>query len=149
MRKTLTVLLLAFLVTSCMDRYDNQYLTINNRSSSKFYYIISNSDTMFSIQQYYLKQRLDRGEKIGEINLTHLRISKLVPPDSRVLEKGPRDWEWYIESCTDNRVKIFFIENDSVEKYGWENIQKANIYNQKHSYSFTDLNKMNWVINYE
>ncbi|MEY4037975.1 MAG: hypothetical protein RIR67_285, partial [Bacteroidota bacterium] len=44
--------------------------------------------------------------------------------------------------------RYYIIKKDSVDKYGWKEIFKRNIYNKKYLFTIEDLDKINWTTTY-
>jgi len=58
-------------------------------------------------------------------------------------------WEEYIKTCDSQKIRYYIIKKDSVDKYGWKQIFKKNIYNKKYLFTIEDLDKINWQIEYK
>jgi len=62
---------------------------------------------------------------------------------------GSNKWDVYFESIDDKKVRLFIIKKDSLDKYGWKEILKNNIYNKKYLFTIEDLDKIKWEIEYK
>ncbi|MDD5150460.1 MAG: hypothetical protein PHC28_08240 [Flavobacterium sp.] len=62
---------------------------------------------------------------------------------------GPRFWDNYFNSLEDKKARLFIVQKDSVDKYGWKEIFKKNIYNKKYLFTIKDLDSLNWTITYD
>jgi hypothetical protein len=58
-------------------------------------------------------------------------------------------WEEYIKTCDNQKLRYYIIKKDSVDKYGWKEIFKKNIYNKKYLFTIKDLDSLNWSITYD
>jgi hypothetical protein len=72
-----------------------------------------------------------------------------IPKEDVVDITGRIYWEEYIKTCDNQKLRYYIIKKDSVDKYGWKEIFKKNIYNKKYLFTIEDLNKINWEIEYK
>src|SRR6187431_1797055 len=119
-----------FLVlVSCMDTTENRMITFYNKHTEVCYCFFYNKE--LSSEGYYLDK--------------HSFYPEIVKQDSSCLLDIVRPrWEKYINESSDKKLKIYVIEKDSVEKYGWENIFVKNIYNKRYNLTIDDLDKLDW-----
>jgi hypothetical protein len=140
---------LLFILASCMDRLDNRNLTIFNNSNKKTYNIISQNDNMNGSGHYdeFLYDENHIYTKEDSINrFVFLEINPYVKMPSN---DRPNNWDLYFKSIDDKKARLFIIQKDSVDKYGWHKIFKKNIYNKKYYLTLEDLDRMNWEIEYK
>ena len=131
--KKLVSVILFFLLLSCMDTTENRMITLYNKHREVCYCFFYNKE--LSSKGYYLDK--------------HSFYPELVKQDSSCLLDIVRPrWEKYIDESSDKKLKIYVIEKDSVNKYGWENIFAKNIYNKKYNLTIDDLDEQDWKIYY-
>lgn len=129
--KKLYIIVLCFLF-SC-DVYDSRYITIFNKSNCYLYAFISNENTKIKVLKPPFIAGVDIKEKdFGDIGLY-----------------GRTRWEDYIKTCDNEKIRLYIIVKDSVDKYGWEAINAKNIYNKKYELTIDDLDSINWEITYK
>lgn len=149
LKKSFGLFLLLILI-GCMDRVDNRYLTIANNSDKVIYNIISPDESLNGSGHYdeYLRDpKAYVYTKEDSINkFVFLEIKPNIKMDSN---DRPRNWDLYFESIDDKKVRLFIIKKDSVDKYGWKEIFKKNIYNKKYLFTIKDLDSLNWKITYD
>jgi hypothetical protein len=144
------VFILLFILTSCMDRLDNRYLTITNNSDKIIYNIISPNESLNGSGHYdeYLHDEntyiLTREDSINKFVFLEIKPNINMNTNDR-----PRNWDLYFESINDKKMRLFIIEKDSVDKYGWKEILNKNIYNKKYLFTIKDLDSLNWTITYD
>ena len=115
-----------------MDRTETRYISVINTSKNTAFCFFLNKEMSLD---YYKKTPW-----------FHPDIAK---KDSLcLLDAGRTPWEKYIEQASDKKLKIFLIEKDSIDKYGWEKIFEKNIYNKQYNLTIDDLNNMDWQIEY-
>lgn len=129
MKKIIVLLSLIFL--SC-DFTENRFVTIKNESKSDIVCFISKIDIN------YIKN-VSEMNSATEINKNEFAF--LVP-----VTKGK--WEDYLEKCEMKKARIYIIVKDSIDKYGWGDIYKKGLYNQRSLFSIEDLEKNDWKIVY-
>lgn len=132
MKKKLILIPFLFLIFSC-DFTENRFIIIKNDSNNNILCFISKVDinNITSISDMNAPTEINKSE-----------FAFLVP-----ITRGK--WEDYIEKCDVNKVRIYIIVRDSIDKYGWKNIYKNNIYNKKYLFTIQDLEKINWEITYD
>lgn len=144
------VFFIVFILTGCMDRLDNRYLTIANNSDKVIYNIISPNESLNGSGHYdeYL-----RDEKTyiytREDSINKFVFLEIKPNINMNTNDRPRNWDLYFESINDKKMRLFIIDKDSVDKYGWKEIFKKNIYNKKYLFTIKDLDSLNWKITYD
>lgn len=148
--KSLTFYIITFfLFISCMDRIDIRDITINNKSENDIIYSLSKTDTVFDIEaSKILKYELD-GKNVLKVDVSHSFIDSLSRNKTHEIDRRPFDWKSYYDPYDrGNKLRLFIIKKDSVDKYGWEGIYKYNIYNKKYTLDIDVLDSLNWKIEY-
>ena|SRR5690554_650601 len=149
MKVFLSLTVVIFLFISCMDKFDNRDITISNISSNDIIYSLSLTDTVFDIEaSKILKYELD-GKDVLKVDISHSFIDSLSRNKIDIIDRRPFDWKSYYDPYNKgNKMRLFIIKKDSVDKYGWEGIYKYNIYNKKYLLDIDDLDSLNWTIEY-
>jgi hypothetical protein len=131
--KKLVSVVLFFLLFSCMDIRDNRYIMFSNKHNETAYCFFTNKKLSleeFLNEQYYLPDPVKKDSTWS-------------------LDRPRGGWEKYISESQDKKLKIYVIEKDSVDKYGWKEIFKKNICNKKYLLTIKDLDSLNWEIEYK
>jgi len=142
------LLFISYIIYACWEKVDFENLKISNKSNTSIYVSISNDDQIFDYAKFLILQKIKKGENLNEIDITDLYLSDIILPKETVEISRPMVWDDYINSSKDKKIRLFVIEKDSVDKYGWEYIHKENIYNKKHTLTFKSLEKMKWKLVY-
>ena len=118
-------------------------------SNNDIIYSLSKTDTVFDIEaSKILKYELD-GKDILKVDVSHSFIDSLSKNGIDIIQKAPSHWKSYYDPYNKgNKMRLFIIKKDSVDKYGWEGIYKYNIYNKKYLLDIDDLDSLNWTIEY-
>lgn len=106
-------------------------------------YIITHNNSTNSIYCFYTKKELNRIDSIPNMG------KESVPKEDDFSLLGHLFWEEYIKTCDDQKIRYYIIKKDSVDKYGWKEIFKKNIYNKKYLFTIEELDKINWEIEYK
>ena len=130
-------LCIILLIVGCTDLGpDERNIKILNKSQNTIYCILSSEDKFESWYKGFDTSTWDRGD---------YNISK----DSfNYVYDNPRNWEEYIASCPNGKLKIFIISKDEVVKNGWAKVLTNNIYSKVYKVDINDLNKNGWTITY-
>jgi len=126
--------LISFLLfISCMDITDDRCIITHNKSKN-------------SIYCFYLDSELTKEGSPPKYSFPP-HETKTKDDDCNLIVK-PR-WEEYIKTCDSQKIRYYIIKKDSIDKYGWKEIFKKNIYNKKYLFTIEDLDKLNWTITYD
>ena len=138
--KTIKILianLVLIALNSCLDiSHDTRNIKIYNKSNSVVYCFDSDSD---SFTYPYLDYK-----KSGIEDLNKIKIDSFI-----IYPENPKNWDDYIKSAKNVKVRLFFISKDSIDKYGWDKVLKNNIYTKVYKFDILDLKKSNWEITYD
>jgi hypothetical protein len=119
-------------LTSCIGhKTDGRYITTHNNSMNSIYCFYAKKE---------LNSLIDSIPNMGKESLPKEDIISII-----VLPF----WEEYIKTCDNQKLRYYIIKKDSVDKYGWKEIFKKNIYNKKYLLTIEDLDKMKWKIEYK
>ncbi len=142
-------LFLLVILSSCMDKIDKRNLIIFNNSNKVIYNVISSNDSIYNLGNY--DDFVYKGNYIytKEGGIKMFGFTAINPKEKLPSNGGSTKWDVYFESIYDKKIRLFIIKKDSVDKYGWKEILKKNIYNKKHLLNIEDLNKTNWEIEYK
>jgi len=132
MKNYIFLIVVIFLVISCVDKVDTQNLTIKNTTERDIYTIISKIKNEDSLNDYGF---------FGDFR------DSLVNNSFKSINR-PIDWKWYIENSIGHKFNLYIIKKDSVDEYGWEEIHTKNLYNKKYLLDIDDLDSLNWTIEY-
>jgi len=132
-----------------MDRIDIRDITINNKSENDIIYSLSKTDTVFDIEaSKILKYELE-GKNVLKVDVSHSFIDSISRNETHKIDSRPFDWKSYYDPYDrGNKLRLFIIVKDSVDKYGWEGIYAKNLYNKKYTLDIDDLDSLNWTIEY-
>lgn len=104
--------------------------------------IITHNKSMNSIYCFYTNRELYAIDSIPNMG------KESIPKEDDFSLIGLPFWEEYIKTCDNQKLRYYIIKKDSVDKYGWKEIFKKNIYNKKYLFTIEDLDKINWQIEY-
>jgi hypothetical protein len=132
-----------------MDRLDTRNLIIFNNSNKKIYNIISQNDNMNGSGHYdeflYDKNHIySKEDSINRFIFLEITPHVKMPSNDR-----PNNWNFYFESIDDKKMRLFIVQKDSIDKYGWKEIFKKKIYNKKCYLTMKQLDSLNWTITYD
>lgn len=147
--RTIFVFLLLFILSSCVfDRIDKRNLIVYNNSNKVIYNFISSNDSIYNLENY--DDFVYKGDYIytKEGNIKLFGFTRINPKEKLSSNGETTKWDVYFESIDDKKIKLFIIYKDSVDKYGWKEIFKKNIYNKKYLLTIKDLDSLNWTITY-
>jgi len=103
---------------------------IKNNSGSKILYQVSEIYPDTAIQD------LDKS-RVGDISLMGLQTI-----DSKI------PWPKYFQGLRSDTLSIFFVSQDTIFKYGWEQVQNRYLVLKRKDISFKDLEESNYLITY-
>jgi len=129
--KIVLILLFAFLMSSsCVrERVDKRKLSVVNESTTDIYWVRSENGIL-------KKTNSDDDVDLVKVNSIGF-IGNIVPP-----------WDVTIEYSKNKKLSIFIVIKDSVDKYGWDNIYKKNIFSKKFLIDMQYLEDNKWTIVY-
>lgn len=132
---------------SC-DKLDTRKLLVKNISDKAIFSILSENDNMNDAGFYYEYQNgfdeTQRGDYDASFIFSEIKTGQLIENHDR-----PRFWDNYFQRLEDKKARLFIVQKDSVDKYGWKEIFKKNIYNKKYYLTIKDLDSLNWTITYD
>jgi hypothetical protein len=131
MKQIIIYCLISFLfLLSCGHKTDGRCIITNNKSENQIYCL-------------FLDRELNDVDSIPKIRKETKSQEKNI--DCIIVPY----WEEYIKTCDNQKIRYYIIKKDSVDKYGWKEIFKINIYNKKYLFTIEDLDKINWTITYD
>lgn len=149
MKKFYCFVLFSILFQSCFfERNDNREILVINNSKSAIYSILSKDGIMHSSNYYYEFQE-NFEEKIRKEYDAPFVFEVIKPGDSVANHDTPRYWDKYFEKLIDKKATLFIVQKDSVDKYGWKEVFKKEIYNKKIYLTILDLNRNDWRVIYK
>lgn len=125
-----------------MDTYDTRKLLISNKSKKTIYSIISTNDSLNGSGNYNEYEQSERD------NSNRFIFQEIKPENKLGTPDRPKSWDSYFESTTDDYLRLFIISKDSVNKYGWHQIFKKQLYEKKYQFKMEELNEKNWEVIY-
>jgi hypothetical protein len=132
---------------SC-DKYDTRELFVKNSSDKEIFSILSENDNMNDAGFYYEYQNgfdeTQRGDYDSPFIFTEIKTGQRIANYDT-----PRFWDNYFQRLEDKKARLFIVQKDSVDKYGWKEIFKKNIYNKKYYLTLKHLDSLDWTINYD
>jgi hypothetical protein len=149
MLKTSKILLIFILLNFCScDKLDTRELIVKNSSDKIIYSILSENDSMNDSSFYYEYQddfnESKRGDYDAPFVFEEIMSGKMIANSDR-----PRYWNNYFQRLEDKKARLFIVEKDSVDKYGWKTIFAKNIYSKKYFITLDKLDSLNWQIEYK
>lgn len=145
--KIFIFLFLLFHFCSC-DKLDTRDIFVKNSSDTVIFSILSDNDSMNSGGFYYeFRDDFDESKR-GKYDMPFI-FNEIKKGQKDYNGDRPRYWDTYFDSLDDKKARLFIVKKDSVDKYGWKEIFKKNIYNKKYLFTIEDLDKINWEIEYK
>ncbi|SHF88687.1 hypothetical protein [Flavobacterium defluvii] len=149
MLKASKILLIFILLNFCScDKLDTRELIVKNSSDKIIYSILSENDSMNDSGFYYEYQdnfnESKRGDYDAPFVFEEIMRGKMIANSDR-----PRYWDNYFQKLEDKKARLFIVEKDSVDKYGWKTIFAKNIYSKKYFITLEKLDSLNWQIEYK
>jgi hypothetical protein len=132
---------------SC-DKLDDRELRVKNNSDKTIYSILSENDSMNHSGFYYEYQQGFDENKKGDYD-TPFIFQEIRKGQTAANHDRPRYWEHYFNRLEDRKARLFIIQKDSVQKYGWKMIFKKNSYSKKYDITMQQLDSLNWIIGYD
>jgi hypothetical protein len=115
----------------CCDIIETRILYIKNDSKSPIVCVIT-------------KKELNLTGKGDPVLAVEVEVNK-----EGDLNPGKPSWERYIEKCDGQKLHFYIINQDSINKYGFDSIFKKNMYIRKDYFTIEDLEKNNFRITYK
>lgn len=141
------IFFLLFIFCSC-DKYDARELVVKNNTDKIIFSILSENDNMNDGGFYYEYQNgfdeTERGDYDAPFIFQEIKKGQKFANHDR-----PRFWDNYFNRLEDKKARVFIVQKDSVDKYGWKEIFKKNIYNKKYFITLEKLDSLNWQIEYK
>lgn len=135
--KTRIILVILFFILAAVtcDYADNRLKIVNN--SNKTIVVDFSADTLLEEMEnkfigYYLQ-------------------NKILPSDTiiRTMPGSMRGWELLIEHSKNDKLNMYVISFDTLNKYkDWNYIRTKSLY-EKYEYSLEELEISNWIIEYK
>lgn len=117
---------------------------IGHKSDNRF--IITYNNSKADIYCFFLERELNNIESLSKFDFSQKSVN---PNEESSDHVNKSTWEEYIKTCDNQKIRYYIIKKDSVDKYGWKQIFKKNIYNKKYLFTIEDLDKINWQIEYK
>lgn len=146
-RKIYLVLLIVFFNSCILHRDDDRELIVKNSSQKTVFSILSENDNMNNSKYYYEYQTGWMESYRGEYDQPFI-FEEIKKGETIDNHDTPVFWDDYFERLPDRKARLFIVQKDSVDKYGWKAIFKKNIYNKKYYLTLEDLDMRNWEIVY-
>lgn len=138
---------IALFFIGCMDRIDNRDLIVFNKSKTSIYSIISSNNIMNS-SSYYIEFRENEKTYSKRDSIFKFVFEEIKPNSKVVSGDRPRSWDSFFKTAKENKLYLYIISKDSVDKYGWYKVFKSEIYNKKYELTLEDLENKKWEITY-
>lgn len=132
---------------SC-DKVDTRELVVKNNSDKVIFSIFSDNDNMNNAGFYYEYQDDFDESKRGDYDAPFI-FTEIKKGQTIANYDTPRFWDQFFNRLEDKKARLFIVEKDSVDKYGWKTIFSKNIYNKKHFITLEKLDSLNWQIEYK
>lgn len=136
MKKNILLLVITLTLFSCMDRVETMKIKIINHSRGTVYCFKSMSDSLSK------SKNVDFTDSLFDVSCE-------VKKDSTYLVGNVlSDWGIFIDDCDDKKLRLFIISKDSIDKYGWTQVLKENIYSKVYKLDMNGLKREKWAIIY-
>lgn len=132
---------------SC-DKLDTRDIFVKNSSDKIIYSILSENDNMNDGGFYYEYQNGFEESKRGDYDAPFI-FQQIKSGQQFANHDRPRYWDTFFNRLEDKKARLFIVEKDSVDKYGWKTIFSKNIYNKKYFITLEKLDSLNWQIEYK
>lgn len=148
MQKAKNIFLIFLGVTffSC-DKLDTRELLVKNDSDKVIFSILSGNDAMNEGPFYYEYTDDFSESKRGDYDEPYI-FEEIKKGQTIANSDRPRYWDNYFKTLEDKKARLFIVEKDSVDKYGWKTIFSRNIYSKKYLLTIEDLDSLSWIITY-
>lgn len=108
------ILILSIPISCIGHKEDNRFIVTYNNSQKDVYC-------------FFLEHELYNINDLSKFDISQ----KSVNPNKKSYDHVDKlTWEKYIKTCDDQKIRYYIIKKDSVDKYGWKEIFKKNIYNK-------------------
>jgi hypothetical protein len=143
------IVLSFILLTFCScDKLDTRELIVKNSSDKIIYSILSENDNMNDSGFYYEYQNDFDESKRGDYDAPFI-FEKIMSGKMIANSDRPRYWDNYFKRLEDKKARLFIVDKDSVDKYGWKKIFSKNIYSKKYFITLEKLDSLKWQIEYK
>jgi hypothetical protein len=131
MKKISVVLFVLSLCALSCDIVESRALHVTNESKDEIFAFITKKEIKTMV-----KSDIDNGVTI-KVNTEN------------ILTPGKPVWEKYIKRCKDEKLRVYIISVDSLDKYGWNDLFKKEIYIKKYYFTMDDLERINFHMTYK
>lgn len=147
--KFIVIIIIFLCFQSCVwDKTDERCLMIKNNSKETIYTVLSNDNIIKDSYLYSEYENKETYEKFRKEN-SLLIFRAIQPNEIGETSNRPKSWDTYLETSKEKKISLFIIHKDSIDKYGWFDVFKKNIYNKKYEFTIEDLDKQKWEVVYE
>ncbi len=144
----IVLLFIALFFIGCMDKIDKRDLIVFNKSKTSIYSIIS-SDNIMNSSSYYIEYRENEKKTYSKSDSIFKFVFEEIKPNSKIVSADrPKDWDSFFKTAKGNKLYLYIVSKDSIDKYGWYTIFKSKIYNKKYELTLEELEKKKWEIIY-
>lgn len=149
-----TISVFSFLVclstTSCLFVYDppadvDERLKIVNNSSSTVYYYLSMDTNLTSSKGLVPFESFRSNSKNSEVDTVF--YNRLEPGRVKTV-KHFRKWEEELDQGAEDRVMVYFFEEEVILNTAWKEIVKDSLFLSKKSFDLGRMKDSNWLVQY-
>jgi len=136
MKKYILLTIVFIYLISC-DHYDMR-LKIINKSNQNFFYSISINDSIYPSSPLRIYKKDTILEESSFVSSNTINKEAML---------GKNSWEYFVKKeCENGKIRIFFFKDSLILNTKWDSIYKYQIYTEKMSFNFKELEKLNWEI---
>ncbi len=143
MRKLFILLLFSTIIGCSLTDSKQESIEIYNNTDSAIYLYYSCSDSIYLTPKLVLFDTIiNRGKE------------KIISPEYRVNAFssggiGVRGRKNLINNCTDKRIRLFFIKEETMMNNSWNDIYKWQLYEKKIILTIEEMEKNNWTVTFD
>ena len=142
-RRLTTLLLISTLISCSLIDSEQEAINIYNNTDSAVYIYYSCSDSIFLTSQLVLFD-----------TIINNGIEKIISPNYRVNAYssggiGAKGRKNLINNCADKKLRLFFIKEETMKNYCWNDIYIWQLYEKKIILTIDEMEETDWTVTYQ